>query len=111
MRAHFFVGIRDAAMAWNLASAMGRGAFCFHVCGSFHMEKGLGLMEHLRDYMGWDRGSQESGAFAESAGGVATVVFVPTHHLELGFDMERHRGLADVVVLTDAGDPAEGVPV
>lgn len=82
----------DAGMAHAIARALERhpGALVVHLAGSFHVENGTGIPEHLSLYRPGVR--------------TFTVVFRPVAP-GTPFDPEAHGGLGDLVVLTDASLP------
>lgn len=79
----------DAGMAWSVAEALERrnDALVVHVAGAFHVNRGTGIPEHLARYRPSTR--------------MFTVVFSPVD-AGTGFDAERHHGLGDLVILTNA---------
>lgn len=82
----------DAGMAHAISGALGAapGALVVHLAGSFHVERGTGIPEHLELYRPGTR--------------TFTVVFRPSAP-DAPFDAEAHGGLGDLVVLTDATLP------
>lgn len=82
----------DAGMAHAIAGALERhpGALVVHLAGSFHVENGTGIPEHLSLYRPGVR--------------TFTVVFRPVPP-GTPFDPDTHGGLGDLVVLTDASLP------
>ncbi len=79
----------DATMAHSIARALEAhpGALVLHMAGSFHVERGTGIVEHLRRYRPDAR--------------VLTVVMQPSADIHR-FDQAKYGGLADVVILTRA---------
>eukprot|EP00096_Caligus_rogercresseyi_P011148 TRINITY_DN4299_c0_g1_i1.p1 TRINITY_DN4299_c0_g1~~TRINITY_DN4299_c0_g1_i1.p1 ORF type:complete len:268 (+),score=60.86 TRINITY_DN4299_c0_g1_i1:543-1346(+) len=75
----------DATMAHSIQGQLQLDKKVIHVTGHFHIQKGLGLMEHLRN-------------FAPSTN-IMSLVILPEENPE-EFVEERHKGLADYVVLT-----------
>jgi uncharacterized iron-regulated protein len=77
----------DAAMGRAVSEALGvhLGALVIHYAGSFHVEKGTGILERIRDYRPGAR--------------VVTVVMEPVEDID-AWDEESYRGLGDFVVLT-----------
>ena len=63
---------------------------CVHVCGSFHCEHNLGIPEHLARFQPNLR--------------IMTVVCSQEQEFQ-AFNEDRHGGLGDFVILTDAGIP------
>lgn len=82
----------DAGMAHAIAGALERhpGALVIHLAGSFHVENGTGIPEHLQRYRPGTRS--------------VTVVFRPVDDVER-FDPGSHAGAGDLVVLTDRSLP------
>lgn len=78
----------DAGMAWAVAEAARRhpAAQVIHVAGAFHVQHGTGIPEHLAHYLP----------------GVTPLVVV-TLAVSPGttFDLERHGGAGDFVLLSD----------
>lgn len=77
----------DAGMAWAVAQAAQRhpAARVVHVAGSFHVEAGTGIPEHLAVYL---------------PGVTPLVVVAYPGDAEAPFDAERHRGRGDFILLT-----------
>ena len=82
----------DATMAHTIAQALAAAPqrLVVHVCGSFHVERGVGIGEMLRHYRAAAK-QLVVGIYPE----------VDCHH----FDTSRHGGLADFIILTDASLP------
>lgn len=87
----------DAAMGHAIARALVRrlDGFVVHVAGSFHVERGTGIPERIRDYRPGTR--------------VTTVVMTKVDDVD-GWSAEEHGPLADFVILTKkpAGDGSPG---
>jgi len=77
----------DASMGYSITEALvgHTGAFVLHMAGSFHVEKGTGIQEHILAYRPGTR--------------VTTVVMKKVDDIEAWSDSE-HGPLADYVVLT-----------
>jgi len=77
----------DAGMAWAVAQAAQRhpAARVIHVAGSFHVEAGTGIPEHLALYL------------PDSA---PLVVVAYPGDPDAPFDAERHQGRGDFILLT-----------
>ncbi|MFQ5537297.1 MAG: ChaN family lipoprotein [Gemmatimonadota bacterium] len=87
----------DATMAHSIARALQAhlGALVVHIAGSFHVERGTGIVEHLRRYRPGTR--------------VLTVVIQPSEDIDR-FEKAKHSGLADFVILTrEEGEPESPV--
>lgn len=84
----------DAAMGHAVATALDEhaGALVIHYAGSFHVEKGTGIPERVRDYRPRTR--------------ILTVVLKPAGDVH-AWDDEAHRDLGDFVILTLRPPPAE----
>ena len=84
----------DAAMGYAVATALDEypGALVIHYAGSFHVEKGTGIPERVRDYRPRTR--------------VLNVVLKPAGDVH-AWDDEAHRDLGDFVILTLRPPPAE----
>jgi uncharacterized iron-regulated protein len=82
----------DSAMAHSIAKQLSAHPerSVLHVCGSFHVEHYLGILEMLSHYR-------------ESTHAIVIAVYPEDDCHE--FDQERHGGAADFVVLTDASLP------
>ncbi|HUF04060.1 MAG TPA: ChaN family lipoprotein [Aridibacter sp.] len=85
----------DATMAWWVSRHLKKNkrALVVHLNGSFHTESRLGTLEHLARYRKKAR---------------SLVVTIRYEKEFTKFDWERHRGIGDFVVLTDAGRPRSG---
>jgi uncharacterized iron-regulated protein len=79
----------DASMGHAIAQALVHrlGAFVVHFAGSFHVEKGTGIVERIADYRPGTR--------------VTTVVMTKVDDID-AWSAEEHGPLADYVVLTKA---------
>jgi len=82
----------DATMAYSVAQSLkkNKGSLVVHLNGGFHTENRLGTVEHLLKYR------------------PKTRVVVVTMRYEQDFkkfDLDKHTGLGDFVVLTDAKEP------
>jgi uncharacterized iron-regulated protein len=77
----------DAGMAWAVAQAAQRhpAARVIHVAGSFHVEGGTGIPEHLALYL---------------PGATPLIVVAYPGEADAPFDPERHGGRGDFVLLT-----------
>ncbi len=77
----------DASMGYSITQALVRhiGAFVLHMAGSFHVEKGTGIQEHISSYRPGTR--------------VTTVVMTTVDDIDLWSNSD-HAPLADYVVLT-----------
>jgi len=82
----------DLAMAHSIANALETHTerTVLHVCGSFHCERDLGILEMLSNYR-------------ENTKAVVIAIY-PEQHCHT-FDQDRHRNAADFVILTDAHLP------
>lgn len=78
----------DATMAHSIHLALKEKLVVMHLAGYFHVQKGLGILEHLRQYRDLDDLS------------ILSVVILPEEEPHV-FRTESHRSLADLVVLTD----------
>tara|TARA_A100001037_G_scaffold265766_1_gene257463 strand:- start:3694 stop:4056 length:363 start_codon:yes stop_codon:yes gene_type:complete len=85
----------DASMGYSITEALvGHiGAFVLHMAGSFHVEKGTGIQEHILAYRPGTR--------------VTTVVMKKVDDIEAWSDSE-YAPLADYVVLTRKPQLSEG---
>lgn len=85
----------DAAMAHAVAGAMNakKGTLVIHLNGGFHTEGRLGTVEHLLKYR------------PDAKAVVVTIRYEDDFNK---FDPEKHKGLGDFVVLTDASQPRSG---
>lgn len=83
----------DAGMAHSIAGALasGRRPLVIHLAGSFHVDGGNGIPDHLRR--------------ARPGVRMQVWVFRPASGTELAFDPEDHRGLGDHVIVTDGSLP------
>ena len=79
----------DAGMAYSIAEALMRAptSLVLHVTGGFHVERGTGTPEALEHYRP----------------GTPALVVAIRPSKGAAFDADRHTGLGDFVVLTDAG--------
>jgi uncharacterized iron-regulated protein len=77
----------DAAMGYSVTQALDTrpGAFVLHVAGSFHVERGTGIPEHIAEYRPGAR--------------VVTVVLEPSADIDK-FSKKDDGGLGNFVVLT-----------
>ena len=77
----------DASMGYSITEALVEhiGAFVLHMAGSFHVEKGTGIQEHISSYRPGTR--------------VTTVVMTKVDDIDLWSNSD-HAPLADYVVLT-----------
>ena len=84
----------DAAMGHAITEALVRhiGAFVVHFAGSFHVERGTGIMERIADYRPGTR--------------VVSVVMTKVDDID-AWSAEDHAGLGDYVVLTKRPVPAD----
>lgn len=82
----------DASMAHSIRTSLGAhpGRLVLHVCGSFHAEKRVGIVEMLLRYRPETK--------------VVVVVVYPEDEWTT-FDAARHGGAADFVLLSDASLP------
>lgn len=82
----------DLAMAHSIANALEAHAerTVLHVCGSFHCERDLGIIEMLSNYREKTK--------------VVVIAIYPEQDCHT-FDQSRHRNAADFVILTDAQLP------
>lgn len=85
----------DASMGYSITEALvgHTGAFVLHMAGSFHVEKGTGIQEHILAYRPGTR--------------VTTVVMKKVDDIEAWSDSE-YAPLADYVVLTRKPQLSEG---
>jgi uncharacterized iron-regulated protein len=82
----------DATMAYWISESLrqNKGSLVIHLNGGFHTESRLGTVEHLNKYRPDAR----------------SVVVTMRYEKEFkSFDNEKHTGLGDFVVLTDASQP------
>jgi uncharacterized iron-regulated protein len=88
----------DASMGHAVSEALVRhlGGFVVHFAGSFHVEKGTGILERIEDYRPGTR--------------VTTVVMTKVDDID-AWSAEDHGELADFVVLTKKPEPVEHPPV
>jgi hypothetical protein len=88
----------DASMGHAVSEALIRhlGGFVVHFAGSFHVEKGTGILERIEDYRPGTR--------------VTTVVMRKVDDID-AWSAEDHADLADFVVLTKKPEPVAHPPV
>jgi uncharacterized iron-regulated protein len=88
----------DASMGHAISEALVRhlGGFVVHFAGSFHVEKGTGILERIEDYRPGTR--------------VTTVVMTKVDDIN-AWSVEDHAELADFVILTKKPEPVEHPPV
>ncbi|XP_040576912.2 uncharacterized protein [Lepeophtheirus salmonis] len=75
----------DATMAHSICEQFKQNKKVIHLTGHFHIQKNLGLVEHLKKY-------------APDAK-IVSMVIIPEENPSI-FDNEKHKDLADYVVLT-----------
>ncbi len=85
----------DASMGHAITEALVAhiDGFVVHMAGSFHVEKGTGILERIADYRPGTR--------------VTTVVMTKVDDID-AWSEERHAALGDYVVLTRKAVPTEG---
>ncbi|QQS41802.1 MAG: ChaN family lipoprotein [Acidobacteriota bacterium] len=85
----------DATMAWWISRHLKKNkkALVVHLNGGFHTESRLGTPEHLSKYR------------KKSKSLVVTIRYEKDYGT---FDPEKHKGIGDFVVLTDASQPRSG---
>jgi uncharacterized iron-regulated protein len=85
----------DATMAWSIAEFLqeNKHALVIHLNGSFHSENGWGIPDHLLKYRPHVK---------------FLLVTIRYEQDFTKFDKDKHGGLGDFVILTDAKQPRSG---